>query len=162
MLRPIDISVLSWLVSAAPKDWTQTQVASALGISKSNVHRALRQLEESRLVRARTPQTTAMFELFTGGLRYVFPAEIGAPARGLITARVGDDLADDTPLVWACESGSAVGPTLSPLHPCVPEAALKSPEFHELMSVIDACRVGRARSRVLAERWMKEKWVGVP
>jgi len=155
MLKPIDITVLAWLAAGSKERVTQSQVSHALGISQSNVHRALRQLHASSLLRGGRPQLLAMSEFLIHGVRYVYPPQLGAPARGVVTAQVGDDVAIDNPLVWPCEAGTGFGTSLSPLHRSVPTTALANPGFHELMSVIDVFRVGRARERVLAERWLR-------
>lgn len=161
MLKPVDITVLAWIATSTGGRWTQVKVANALGISQSNVHRALRQLERSALLRNRQPQPLAITELFIHGVRYVYPPQLGAQARGVVTAQVGKEVVIEHPLVWPCEEGEAFGTALTPLHLSVPKAALNCPRFYKLMSVLDVFRIGRARERVLAERWLRTAILGV-
>ena len=44
-----------------------------------------------------------------------------------------------------------------PLYPSVPEAALKDEKLHELLALVDALRVGRAREKELAIRELKKR-----
>jgi hypothetical protein len=155
MLKPVDLTVLAFLASAdlGPR-WTQAQVAAGLGISQSNVHRALSQLDRSGLLVEGGPRRPALQELIVHAVRYVYPAELGAPARGIATAHAGPTLApkvrSDQPYVWPFDGGTDFGPSVEPLHPCVPAAAVRCAPFHELMALVDVMRVGRARERELA------------
>lgn len=156
MLKPIDLTVLAWLVVGLP-EWTQVSVAAALGVSQSNVHRALRQLVRSELVsEALQPRTRALRELLVHGARHVYPAQLGPPARGVPTAHSAPMLQgivrSDSPLVWPCDRGSALGTSVSPLHDRVPLVALEHPAFHEIMALIDVLRVGRVREVTEAAR----------
>jgi hypothetical protein len=162
MLKPVDIAVLCALISWPPgQEWTQATVANMIGISQSNVHRALRQLERSGLWSGRAPRKTSVRELLAHGVRYVYPPELGPPTRGLPTAHAGPatsgQLVVPQPYVWPWEAGLAFGPALAPLHPCVPGAASTHPQFHELMAVVDVFRVGRAREVRIAEDWLNRK-----
>ncbi len=155
MLKPVDFTVLVYLASAdIGLHWTQTQVAVGLGISQSNVHRALAQLDRSGLLIEGGPRRTALRELIVHAVRYVYPADLGAPARGIATAHAGPTLASqvrsDQPYVWPLDGGSDFGPSVEPLHPCVPAAAAGCAPFYELMALVDVMRVGRAREREIA------------
>lgn len=59
---------------------------------------------------------------------------------------------DDLPLVWPDPDGDVRGLTLEPLHKAAPKAARRDPRLYELLTLIDALRVGRARERQLAEK----------
>jgi hypothetical protein len=155
MLKPVDFTVLAWLASADLESrWTQAQVASGLGISQSNVHRALAQLDRSGLLFEGGARRSALYELIVHAVRYVYPAELGPPTRGMATAHAGPTLASqvrsETPYVWAFDLGSDFGPSVAPLHPCVPAAAARCAPFYELMALIDVMRVGRVREREIA------------
>jgi hypothetical protein len=147
--------VLAYLTAAdlGPR-WTQSQVAAGLGISQSNVHRALAQLDRSGLLVEGGPHRAALHELIVHAVRYVFPGELGAPSRGIATARAGPTLASqvrsDTPYVWPFDAGSAFSPSVAPFHPRGPAAAARCAPFYELMALIDVLRVSRARERELA------------
>lgn len=95
-------------------------------------------------------------ELFVHGIKYVYPAELGAPSRGVPTAHSGPGFAElfsgAEPYVWPHERGEVYGVAVEPLHPSVPAVAAKAPAFHELMATLDVVRVGRARERRVAEQ----------
>lgn len=156
MLEPVNLTVLAYLTAAdlGPRR-TQSQVAAGLGISQSNVHRALAQLDRSGLLGEGGPHRAALHEPIVHAVRYVFPGELGAPSRGIATAHAGPTLASqarsDTPYVWPFDAGAAFGPSIEPLHPCVPAAAARCAPFYELMALIDVLRVSRARERDLGE-----------
>lgn len=156
MLKPFDVVVLAWLVADAPEASTQTRIAAGLGVAQSSVHRALAQLDASRLVLGGKPERRAFRELAVHAVRYVYPPVLGAPSRGIPTAHASPGLAPllvaEQPLVWPLDGAPSFGPALEPLHPCVPKAAARSAGFHDLMGVVDALRVGRARERAAAEK----------
>lgn len=152
MLRPLDLTVLAFLRSALRgRPWTQMDVAAGLGISQSSVHRALQQLEASRLL---GDDDSRLRNLLVYAVAHVYPPKLGPPARGVPTAHSHPTLAAtiraSDEMVWPHDGGDAMGVALDPLHPCVPAAALRAPAFHEFMALIDALRVGRARERALA------------
>jgi hypothetical protein len=159
MLKPQDIVVLMKLVDENP-GWTFDKVAGEIGLSASAVHRSLARAQKAGLYDAnrRRVNAFAFFEFLAHGARYVFPAEQSGEARGVPTAWAAPPLADrlsaskrNVP-VWPHAKGKARGIALEPLHPVVPGAALRDPEFGELLALFDAIRIGNARERKLATR----------
>lgn len=155
MLKPVDLTVLAWLI--VEPGGTQNQVAGALGIAQSNVHRALLQLRASHLISPdQSPCTRPIRNLLVHGVRHVYPAELGAPARGVPTAHSAPMLkgmvSADGPLVWPCDLGEAMGTSILPLHPGIPYVALQNSRFHELMALIEILRAGRVREVRHAEQ----------
>lgn len=155
-LKPLDIVVLAELKLRTPEETrTQAALATKLGLSQPSVHRSLVQLARSGLWKGLQVQRPAFRDLIVHGIRCVYPAELGAPTRGLVTAHAGaglsDLLASPQVFVWPLEDADGFGPALGPRHPTVPGAALRDAAFHELMALIDVFRGGRARERRLAE-----------
>ena len=150
MLKPLDLVVLAGLI-VVPKPTTQAQLASRLGISQASVHRAFKQLRRSGLLHIERPDGSAMRRLLQYAIRNVYPPALGPMTRGVSTAYVRrtpwEQAPDRRGWVWPDEDGDAYGPSVAPLHPCVPRAARAWPEFHDLMALIDTLRVGRARER---------------
>jgi hypothetical protein len=77
--------------------------------------------------------------------------------RGLPTAYGAPPLeqeiaGDDLPPVWPDARGTVRGESLEPLHPSVPRASRKDAQLYELLALVDAVRIGRARERKLAEQ----------
>jgi len=157
MLKPIDIVVLAELVLRSEDEtWTQSELALKLHMSQPSIHRSLRQIEQSGLWRGRQPQRAALHRLIVHAVRHVYPAELGAPTRGVPTAHAASGLftlmSAELPYVWPSEDGDDYGLALTPLHPSVPKVSLEDSAFHELMALIDVFRIGRARERRLAEQ----------
>ena len=157
MLKPLDVVVLCALIARhEARILSQAELARRLNISQASVHRALKQLEASRLWRPadRAVNLLAARELLLYAVRHVYPPELGAPVRGVPSVVVGQlesvlELSV-VPFVWAYEAGLAFGPSLAPLHACVPAAAVKDRSLHELLALVDALRVGRVRERTAA------------
>ena len=52
--------------------------------------------------------------------------------------------------VWPAMDGKVKGHSIRPLYAKLPDAAVKDKKFHELLALVDAIRVGRAREKSLA------------
>lgn len=149
MLHPVDLVVLATLLSPSlPPARTQADLARRVGISQSNVHRALRNLTASGLLTDGEPRRAAFHELVVHGLKYVFPPRLGPPARGIAVTAPG--VTGDSPWVWPLEDGPDHGPSLEPLHKGVPNAARSDPALREILALVDLCRVGKAQDRKAA------------
>jgi hypothetical protein len=156
VLRGQDILVLVRLLGEK-ESLTIREIADSLQIDGASVHRSLRRLEEAQLVlpdrRAAIPQAD---EFLTHALRYVFPARFHGESRGVETAWAAEPLrstltkTDSPPPVWPHPRGRSRGIALEPLHPSVPEAALSDPELHARFALVDALRMGDARTRKAA------------
>jgi hypothetical protein len=157
-LRPQDIVILLKILAREGSPWRQLDLAYELGLSQSEVTHGLERCMKSGLIEPskRTPLKSALAELLIHGLKYVFPAQPGPVCRGLPTAHSAKPLvgkivagaADQ--YVWPYAEGETRGQSIQPLYPSVPEAAKKDPKLHELLALIDAIRVGRAREKKLA------------
>ena len=97
------------------------------------------------------------------GLKYVFPARLGGPSRGVPTAWAAPILADrivssetDRP-VWPHGDGKARGPSVTPLYESAPDAAMRDPKLYELLALVDAIRLGGARDRKVATAVLEKR-----
>lgn len=143
------------------------ELADRLGVSVSEAHAAVKRLQEARLVdHERRVNRRALAEFVLHGLRYVFPAEPGAPSLGIATgpSAPGVREAFDAPelWVWPTPEGDVRGPSIAPLYPSVPAAARRDPRLYELLSLVDCLRVGRARERAIATKRLKTLLEGAP
>jgi hypothetical protein len=59
--------------------------------------------------------------------------------------------------VWPYGRGKVRGQSIVPLYPTVPEAASKDPKFYEIIALVDALRVGRAREQQLGMEELKKR-----
>jgi hypothetical protein len=59
--------------------------------------------------------------------------------------------------VWPDDEGSIRGEAIEPLYPTVPKAAKFDNIFYELMSLVDAIRVGKSREHQIAAIELKKR-----
>ena len=163
-LKPQDLVVLLKVLALGKKPWRHLELAYELGMSQSEVSSALERARRLGLLDAakKRVQKPALKEFLKYALKFMFPAEPGPLVRGLPTAHSAPPLSDkivskeSDKYVWPYPEGSARGQAVEPLYPSVPEAAKKDPKLHQLLALVDALRVGRAREQALAinELWM--------
>jgi hypothetical protein len=102
-------------------------------------------------------------EFLAHGLKYAFPPERGALARGVPTAAAAEPLksrfieSNDPPTVWPYAQGKVRGISLAPLYKGAPEAALRDPKLHGVLALCDAIRSGRTRERNLAVELLEKQ-----
>ena len=167
-LKPQDLLVLFKVAAHPQQRWTYAALGEALSMSASEVHASVKRAVVAGLavVRSRgdwSPVRPALLEFAVHGVRYVWPAVVGPVKRGVPTGFGAAPLADkitgapgEAP-VWAYASGSAKGPSLSPLYRTAPQAALADPRLHRLLALLDALRAGRARERALAAQLLPKE-----
>ena len=165
MLRPQDIVVLLDLVVSDSPSRKQQEIARAIGLSQGEVHNCLRRCAEAGLYDPESRQVMrhALLELLVHGLKYFMPAVLGGAARGVPTGWAAPPLAaeivsapEDRP-VWPHPDGHARGQALEPIYHSAPDAALANPELYELLALIDAIRIGRARERKRAAEILTQR-----
>ena len=165
-LKPQDLLLLLKAAAQPPQRWTYAALGEALGISGSQAHASVKRAVACGLAVAPArgewaPVRLHLLEFMLHGVRYVWPATPGPVKRGVPTAFGAEPLASHLTVapgeapVWAHPSGSAKGPTLSPLYRTAPQAALADPALHRLLALLDALRTGRARERALAARLLQ-------
>lgn len=139
------------------------ELADALFLSPTEVHRALVRCKESGLIYwsdiEKRVNQSALLEFLEHGMRYVFPPKRGGLARGLPTATAVEPLKShflsdtEPPPVWPYSEGAigeVRGFSFSPLYESAPKAALLDGKLYALLALCDAIRGGRNRERVLA------------
>lgn len=156
-MRPQDVLVLLKIITLGDQPWRYSDLAAALRISQSEVAEALHRSLQARLVDAakRKVFRTSFLEFLTHGLKYVFPAQPGALVKGMPTAHSAPPLqaliiSGEEAYVWPTSQGSLRGQAIPPLYPRAIEAAQDDPALYQLLALIDAIRVGRAREYKLA------------
>ena len=163
IMSPHDIVILLKIVSYGKEPWFQKPLADALGISQSEISKSLNRSKYAGLLapNGKTVMKMALLEFLQFGLRYVFPVKPGAVVRGVTTSHSAKPLSDEIQsteaYVWPYGKGAVRGHSILPLYPSAPEAALKDAKLYELLALVDALRVGRARERELAVRELKKR-----
>jgi DNA-binding Lrp family transcriptional regulator len=161
-LKPQDVMVVLKLCSYEQKRPPMSMVAADLNMSPSEIHAAIKRLQQARLLHGpemqEKPNISALEEFLVHGVKYAFPAEHGQVTRGVPTSFAApplkDEIAsgDELPPVWAWREGETRGIALEPLYRTAPAAALRDPILYEFLALVDAIRDGRARERKIAEK----------
>lgn len=162
--KPQDVVVALRLAMGAA-DISYADLAKELGMSASEVHAAVRRLQEARLLEpdSRRVRLEAFRNFLVHGVPYVFPASPKQLTRGVPTAWAAPplsakiDASGQVPPVWPDPDGTVQGSAIKPLYSSVPNAARRSPALYDLLALVDALRIGRARERNLAEIELGER-----
>src|ERR1700744_1882470 len=161
--KSLDIVVLLKLLLEKSKR-PYALLSKELRISASEIHAAVRRSIAAGLVdpESRRPLRKPLEEFLLHGVRYVFPASLGGLARGIPTAYAAKPLSDqfdsdDLPPVWVAPQGTVRGYAVEPLYSSVPQAVKSDASLYELLALVDALRIGRARERQLAETELKKR-----
>jgi hypothetical protein len=111
-----------------------SEVASSLGLSRSEVHAAV------------SANRTNLLEFLLHGVRYAYPAQAGGVTRGIPTGYAAPILrehfasTDTLPPVWPHPTGAVRGRSFEPLYSSVPTAAANDPSVYAAMALVDAIR----------------------
>jgi len=161
MIKPQDIVIIGKILSKGEEHWSQGQIAAELKMSASEINAALKRAERAGLLRKDTsryhPVKSAIEEFLLHGFKYVFPADLGEPTRGIPTGASAPALReyflgnDDLPPVWPDPEGEVRGYSLRPLYSSVPAAVKSDPDLYAFLALLDALRAGRAREVKLAK-----------
>jgi DNA-binding Lrp family transcriptional regulator len=159
MTKPQDIPIalkLS-LVSCRP---SYAELAKSLGMSAAEVHAGIRRLVKAQLVDAESKQVNreALAKFLVHGVPHAFPAHLSEVTRGMPTAWAAPAMAGriesggQLPPVWPDPEGRVQGAGVEPLYRSVPLAARNDGALYDLLTLVDAVRIGRTRERRIAER----------
>lgn len=168
-LRPQDILIaLKVKAQENGSTWTQARIAFEVGISPTEVAFALERLKNHGFMNEnkRTLKLAGLLEFLVHGLKYVFPAELGAPTRGVPTGSLISPLKEvfriayDQGYVWPDPEGTVRGIALLPLYETVPQAALRDLKLYTLLGLVDALRLGGARESAHASKAIKKILLG--
>ena len=156
--KPQDI-VVALKLSLEGARSSYANLGQELGMSASEVHAAVRRLGEANLVDPETKgiRREALRNFLVHGVPYAFPARPREVTRGMPTAWAAPVLSgkisasEQIPPVWPDPVGQVRGAAVQPLYGSVPGAARRDPALYDLLALVDALRIGRARERSLAE-----------
>jgi DNA-binding Lrp family transcriptional regulator len=159
--KSLDIVVLLKLLLDHRKR-PYAQLSQELGISASEIHAAVRRGVEAGLIdpETRIPLRKPFEEYLLHGVRYAFPAKLGSAIRGIPTAYAAPPLSEkissnDLPPVWPDSNGTVRGFAVEPLYHRMATVVKSDSRLYELLALVDALRIGRARERSMAEEELK-------
>jgi len=162
-MRPQDIVLLLKIVSDDLKNWNQKDMAQALKMSQSEVSQSVSRSKYAGLLDStgKKVMRLALMEFLQYGLAYVFPQKPGGIVRGIPTAHTAYPLnailISEEPYVWPYGKGQTRGQSIVPLYASVVDAVQHDPKLHELLALVDALRVGRARDKEIAIKELKKR-----
>jgi hypothetical protein len=163
IMKPQDIVILLKIISMQNNSWNQLQTAAALGMSQSEISESVARSKFAGLLdtKGKKVMKLALIEFLQYGIKYMFPQRPGAIVRGIATAHSAAPLntiiVSDEHYVWPSGKGNLRGQAITPLYPSVTEAVQKDEALHELLALVDAIRVGRAREKEIAIKELKNK-----
>ncbi|HEY2864631.1 MAG TPA: hypothetical protein VGK37_13515 [Casimicrobiaceae bacterium] len=142
-------------------------IAAALSMSASEVHGSAKRARQARLLQRSggkelVANRAALREFALHGVPYAYPPRLGPVTRGIPTASgapslVGSLMESVEVPVWPHPAGQVRGPALYPLYPSVPRAAEKDSALYDLLSLVDAIRIGTAREREIAAEILERR-----
>ena len=168
MLKPQDVVLALKLVCKDGCSWSQASLAAELAMSASEVNAGLKRLALATLVEPHADGRRcsiirpALREFLIHGLKYVFPAEKGAPAIGMPTANAGYPLKEfsdpeQTLPVWPVKDGKVKGFSLKPLYPTVAKAAQNDSELYAYLVLVDALRDTQNEQADIAQVMLRDR-----
>ena len=162
-MRPQDVVILLKIIAKGDAKWYMKDLANELQISNSEVSESLNRSVFAELLAPNKTMVmrSALYEFLVFGIRYVYPEQLGPLSRGTPTAWSAEPLCSqivaNEHVVWPTADGTMRGQSIAPLHPSVPQACARDPRLHELLSLVDALRIGRAREQKMAIDELKQR-----
>lgn len=160
-LKPHDVAVALQLVLEPGA--TYRRLADAVGISQGESHNAVKRLIHARLAAtdARVIHKQALLDFLEAGVPYAYAESPGADTRGVPTAHAAPPLAEEfsgaAAYVWPDAAGTVRGQAVTPLYAGAPGTLHRNPALYELLALVDALRVGRARERQRAMHHLRAR-----
>jgi hypothetical protein len=155
-MKPQDVVILLKIIAIHDDNWQQLPLAHSLKMSQSEVSQSVARSKYAGLLdfSGKRVMRQALIDFLQYGIAVVFPAKPGAVVRGMPTAHstapLNLEISSSETFVWPFASGDARGHGIIPLYSSVPQAAMEDERLYELLSLVDALRVGKAREKNLA------------
>ncbi len=155
-MSPLDVVVLLKLISLGDQSWNQKSLADALHMSQSEISKSFARSRYAGLLdhTGKKVRRLAFFDFLRYGIACVFPQQPGAVTRGIATAHsaapLNDTIQSSEHYVWPSGKGNLRGHSIIPLYPSVVDAVQNDSQLYELLAMVDALRVGRAREKEVA------------
>jgi hypothetical protein len=162
-MRPHDIVILLKIICYDNENWLMKDLGQDLFISLSEVSESLNRSVFSGLLsnNKKRIMKSSLMDFLIFGLKYVFPQKPGSVVRGIKTSHsalpLSNIILSDEIYVWPYFEGNSKGFSIEPLHINVPKACLNDPKLHELLSLVDAIRLGNKREFNIAVEELKQR-----
>ena len=162
-MRPQDVVILLKVAALGKSQWRSKDLAYSLNISASEVSESLNRSAIAGLLDKDKKQLMrkSFMEFLEYGLKYVFPAIPGRITRGFPTAYSASplkkEIASNDKLVWPNPEGNVRGQSIMPLYPAAVKAVVNDTALYELLALVDAVRIGKARERTIAVKILRKR-----
>lgn len=161
-LKPHDIAIAIKILLEKKSDWRQVDISQELGLSQSEVAKSLKRLNFAGIELGRRINKTALLDLILHGIKYIYPTKPGALGFGLPTsisapAHKNSVVNDSEVFIWPFPNGEIRGQIIDPFYKNIAKAALKDRDFYDIMSAIDILRIGKARERSYAQKFIEKR-----
>lgn len=162
-MSPLDVVVLLKIISIGNQPWNQKPLAEELRMSQSVISKSIARSKYAGLLdpNGKKVRKLALIDFLQFGIAYVFPQHPGALVRGIPTAHsaspLNQTIQSTEHYVWPSGKGKLRGQSIIPLYPSVVDAVQNDEKLHELLALVDALRVGRAREREIAIKELKQR-----
>jgi DNA-binding transcriptional ArsR family regulator len=162
-LKPQDVVILLKIIALGDKSWFHHTLAQDLGMSQSEVSQSLNRSKYAGLIddSRKKVNKIAFTEFLIHGVAYAFPQQPGALVRGVLTAHAAEPLNKiinaTEKYVWPYAKGLERGQSIEPLYSTIVEATLNDKDLYELLTMVDAIRVGRAREKEIAKKELEKR-----
>lgn len=159
-IKPQDILVMMKLI--VRPSISQKELAEQLFISQAEISHGLKRLKASGLMSSEGMIIQeASLEFLVHALKYIVPAELGAPSAGIPTSFAHPDFkfvrySPDEINVWPYAEGKKRGISLIPIYPTLPQACTLDENLYKLSSLVEMIRSGRARERQIGSDELKK------
>lgn len=162
-MKPQDVVVLAKLIAINNPDNTQMALSEMLYMSQSEISTSISRSSYAGLLmnKGKEVNRKLFFDFIKYGLAVVFPQHPGAIVRGTLTAHSAPpldmEIVSEEKYVWPYAKGRARGQSIAPLYNTVPKAVVLDHSLHELLALMDAVRVGKAREKNLALELLEQR-----
>jgi hypothetical protein len=163
-LRPTDI-VVALQLAITPRAQFKA-LSKNTAISTGECHNAVRRLGLAELLHSdeRRPTRDALQEFIVYGVPYAFPATRAPSVLGVPTAHASPAFRGivESPdvIVWAHADGRVRGDSVVPMYPAAPKLPELNPALYELLTIVDALRIGTTRLRKVAAELLASRLAG--
>jgi hypothetical protein len=164
-MRPQDIVVLLKILTYGKNSWTLAEISKALHISLSEVSVTLERNRIAGLVNQSKKRVNilALRDFLIYGLKYVFPPQVGASVRGILTAHSASPIkeqitAGNDNYVWPYYKGNKRGFSITPLYENIPKFIESDPQLYEYLVIVDTLRVGKTREEEIAIKELTQRF----
>ena len=155
-MKPQDIVILLKIIALNSENWQQKALANSLNMSQSEISQSLSRLNFSGLYNgiSKKVMRLALMDFLQYGLSYVFPQKPGPIAKGIPTVHsappLNSKIQSRDQYVWPTSKGKVKGQSILPLYPSIVKTIEQDEKLYQLLILVDAIRVGRAREREIA------------